>query len=488
MPSAFVLAIPIPAFAWMLLRGFRLTSILIGSLAAVALFPGPASAASSIATGIAEPTLTDPRPDVRDTWFDNVQHVRAQLDRVNVNWSATTGNNRPADPTDPADPAYGWTAIDREVREAADRGLDIMFLMNTAPRWAEGNNRPDREQAGSWKPDPEAFGKFGIALATRYSGSYPDPEGGTLPHVDLYEAFNEPNLDFWLSPQYEGDKNTGPGLYRDLNNSLAHGVKSVDPSNKIVGPALAPFGGRTEARKTRTRPMKFIRDVFCLKGRKRPKPTSCPGGERLILDIVSHHPISVTGPPNQKAVNPNDATAGDMPEIRKATRTAEKGNKLLPTGIRRPIWVTEYWWRTKPRSPDGVPPKKQARWVEQSLYIFWKAGVKMAIYNTLRDPQFQPELSFGLYWRDGKAKPSATAFRFPFVANRKSKRKLGIWGQSPATGKLTVQRKKGKHWKTVKRINAQEGKVFKATVKLKSKQTLRATVDGEKSLAWEQKG
>lgn len=481
MLAALVLALAASA----LIHTRRLAPTLIAALAALALVPATASA-SSIATGVAEPSLADPRPGVRDTWFDNVEHVRAGLIRVNVNWSAVSPN-KPADPTDPADPAYGWVPIDREVREASARGLDVMFLLNTAPKWAEGANRPRGEQPGSWKPDPVAFGKFGVALATRYSGSYPDPEGGTLPHVDRYEAFNEPNLDFWLSPQFEGGKNTGPGLYRDLNNALAEGVKSVDPSNLIIGPALAPFGGITEAKKTRTRPMAFIRELFCLKGRKRPKPKSCPDGDRLWLDIVSHHPISVTGPPTQKAVHPDDATAGDMGKIKQATRAAEKGDNLLPTGIRRPIWVTEMWYRTKPTSPDGVSPAKQARWIEQSLYIFWKAGVSMAIYNQLRDPQFDRDASYGLYWHNGEAKPSATAFRFPFVVQRKSKRTLGIWGQAPSTGKLQVQRKRGKHWRTVTTLKAREGKVFKAKLRLKGKQTLRATLNGEHSLPWTQR-
>ena len=172
--------------------------------------------------------------------------------------------------------------------------------------------------------------------------------------------------------------------------------------HKIVGPALAPFGGITGDKKTRTRPLKFMRDIFCLKSRKKLKPTACPGGQRLILDVVSHHPISVTGPPTQKAINPDDATAGDMGKIKKTVRAAEKGRTLLPTKIKRPIWVTEYWYRSNPPGPGGVSLAKQARWTEQSLYVFWKAGVKMAMYNLLRDrPSFESESNFGLYFRDG---------------------------------------------------------------------------------------
>ena len=146
-----------------------------------------------------------------------------------------------------------------------------------------------------------------------------------MPRVSYYETFNEPNLDFWISPQYSGGKNTGPELYRKLSNAFAQSVKSVHVDNQIVGPALAPFGGITGEKRTRTRPLKFMRDLFCLKGRRKLKPKRCPSGDRYIVDIVSHHPISVTGPPTQKAFHPDDATSGDMGKVKRIVRAAERG-------------------------------------------------------------------------------------------------------------------------------------------------------------------
>ena len=467
--------------------GGRVAVGLLAALALSAAAPGSASAAGNIKTGIADGTFFDVRSSVRNQWFDRASAENIQLVRLGVNWSFI-GGTRPGDPTNPADPAYRWTSLDRAVRGADARGLDVMFMLNTAPKWAEGANRPSGAQQGSWKPDPVAFGKFGRALATRYSGNFPDPDApGNLPRARYYEAWNEPNLDFWLAPQYEGGKNTGPQLYRAMHNSFADGVKAVHGDNEVVGPALAPFGGITEQKKTRTRPLRFMRDLFCLKGRSKLKPKPCPSGGRLQLDIVSHHPISVTGPPTQKSVHPDDATAGDMGKVKKTLRAAERGGTLLPAG-RRPLWVTEYFYRSNPPAQGGVPLGKQARWVQQSLYVFWKSGVKLAIYNLIRDrPIFDPENAFGLYFRDGEAKPAAAAFAFPFVSQRKSKRKLLVWGKAPASGKLNVQRKKGKSWKTVKRLNVTEGKVFKKKLRLRGKQKLRARVGDERSLVWSQK-
>jgi hypothetical protein len=109
----------------------------------------------------------------------------------------------------------------------------------------------------------------------------------------------------------------------------------------------------------------------------------------------------------------------------------------------------------------------------------------MAIYNLIRDrPSFDPSAAFGLYFRDGEAKPAAKAFAFPFVADRKSKRKVVLWGRSPATGKLKVQRQRGNRWKTIARFNANAGKVFTKKVKIRGKAKLRAGVAGQRSLTW----
>jgi hypothetical protein len=466
-------------------RRNTLLPVLAGALALAAVVPGQASAARTISTGIADGVFQDSRTNVRNQWFQRAEDANVSLLRVGVNWSFIAGSPRPSNPSNPADPRYSWTALDRVVREATDRGFQVMFLTNTAPRWAEGEDRPSNAQAGSWKPDPAEFGRFGLALATRYSGSYPDPEGGVLPRVSYYETWNEGNLDFWIAPQYSGGKNTGPELYRDLSNAFAQNVKSVHVDNQIVGPALAPFGGVTGERRERTRPLKFMRDLFCLKGRKKLKKKPCPGGEKFIVDIVSHHPITVTGPPTQKAFHPDDATSGDMGKVKRIVRAADRQNTIITSGGRVPIWVSEYWYRSKPPVDAGVPLKKHARWIQQSLYIWWKKGVQMAIYNLIRDrPSFDPESAFGLYFRDGEAKPAAKAYGFPFVADRKSKRKVVLWGKAPATGKLKVQRQRGNSWKTIARFNASDGKVFTKKVKLRGKAKLRAGVAGERSLVW----
>ena len=127
--------------------------------------------------------------------------------------------------------------------------------------------------------------------------------------------------------------------------------------------------------------------------------------------------------------------------------------------------------------------------MEQALYVLWKQKVKAMFFLQLRDTPYNPALppligfQTGIYLPNGKAKPSAKAVAFPFVADRKSKKKVLLWGIAPKKGKVLV--KNGK--KKVAKIKAKDGKVFTKTVRLKGKGKLVAKIGKEKSLPWKLK-
>ena len=100
---------------------------------------------------------------------------------------------------------------------------------------------------------------------------------------------------------------------------------------------------------------------------------------------------------------------------------------------------------------------------------------------------FPDPFSSGLYFDDGKPKPALTAFRFPFVTERDSAKKIMVWGKAPVTGKLEVQEKRSSGWKTIKRINVKKGKVFYKKAPLKGQAKLRGLLEGEVSRTWTQK-
>lgn len=448
-----------------------------------------APAARGLKTGFIAFEYISSDAALRNQWFDTTVQANADIVRIPADWRGNVGNQPPANPRDPSDPAYNFFGLDRVVRDAHERGLEVMFTIAFAPDWAEGPNRPPDAPTGTWNPDPRGYGDYLHALAMRYSGTFPDPAAGgqPLPRVSLYEVWNEPNLHAFFGPQWEGGKPSSPALYRELLNSAYEGIKSVHPDNRVIGPALAPYGDPPGG--SRVRPLKFLRELFCLKGRKEPTPKKgCSNAEIPRLDILSYHPANLVGAPPTHAEHPDDATSGDLDRVKGVLRAAEKAGNVKPRG-RRPLWVTEFFWYSDPPTAGfdfARPPEVQARFIEQSLYLWWREGAEVAINFLIRDDGRPDGFVFGtgVLFEDGTAKPAFDAFRFPFVVDRQSKRKVLVWGKAPATGQLEIQREESGGWSTVKRLSVDDGAVFTTKLKIRGAATLRGVVGSDASLPW----
>ncbi len=175
----------------------------------------------------------------------------------------------------------------------------------------------------------------------------------------------------------------------------------------------------------------------------------------------------------------------------KVLRAAEDAGTTLPG--RHPVWVTEFWWDSNPPNPVGAPLDVQARWIEESFYLFWKAGASVAINFMIRDTNFRPDVhagyQAGVYFIDGSPKPALTAFRFPFVTERIDKETLQAWGKAPEGGTLSIQRQQGAGWVTIKELQISKGEVFLTELRSSGPfpaSALRATVGASQSLVWQQ--
>jgi hypothetical protein len=91
--------------------------------------------------------------------------------------------------------------LDAAVREASARRLEVIISIFQAPLGAEGPNRPASAGGGTWRPNPSDVANFSRAIALRYSGSFADPAGQTLPAVRRWQLWAEPNLTN-LNPQW----------------------------------------------------------------------------------------------------------------------------------------------------------------------------------------------------------------------------------------------------------------------------------------------
>jgi hypothetical protein len=324
------------------------------------------------------------------------------------------------------------------------------------------------------------------------------------------QVWNEPNLQY-LTPQYEGSIPVSPDYYRTMLNASYAAVKSVDPAMLVVTGGTAPYGGPS-VRGLRLRPVEFDRRLLCLrqvvrsklikpskkKGKKKRKrrrsfvslarDPSC--GPRVNFDILAHHPINTSGGPRLNALNPDDASSADLGRISRVLRAAEKAGTV--SRGRHPLWATELWWDSNPPDRAGSPLRRQARWIEQSLYLLWRAGASAAVNLFIRDPSAVPSdlldgSGSGIYFTNEQAKPSSIAFRFPFVADRRNKKTLVVWGKAPAAGRLSIERRARHRWVKARRLKVKRGSVFAVRLRLEGSQTLRGRVAGVRSLVWKQK-
>jgi hypothetical protein len=432
----------------------------------------------------------------RAFWLDRTVQSGAGLVRLGVSWANIVGSQRPPDPTNPGSSSYNFSGVDPAVRDARARGLAVLLTISaSAPTWAEGPGRPASARPGTWKPNPSDLAAFVQALAARYSGHF-NPGSGTLPAVRALQIWDEPNQDYWLAPAYQGSTAVSPDQYRAMLNASYPAVKAVNPQMLVVTGGTSPYGDPpggpyVDPSNRRIRPVTFWQQLLCVhpvKVKKKEKLVRTQGCTAPVFDVLAHQAIDNTGSgPLKSGPTRDDASTPDLGRVVKVLRAAESVGALRGG---HPVWVTEFWWDSKPPNSVGAPLGVQARWVEQTLFLFWKAGASAAVNFQIGDTADRPTVhagfQSGVFFANGQPKPSLTAFRFPFVTERINKKKIRAWGKAPAGGKLVIQRRAKGRWVATKKIQVGRGSVFTAKLSLRGKQRLRAAVAGNQSLVWKQ--
>jgi hypothetical protein len=92
-----------------------------------------------------------------------------------------------------------------------------------------------------------------------------------------------------------------------------------------------------------------------------------------------------------------------------------------------------------------------------------------------------------VYFANGRPKPAATAFRFPFVTTREGgTARILAWGRAPVAGKLLIEARAGGRWTVVRRASVRRLQVFSLTIDSPGRATLRAKIGTRSSLTWDQ--
>jgi hypothetical protein len=378
-----------------------LAAALVASAVGLALILAPtASASSSLRIGIFDDGMVlygEP-----DAVFSQLAKTESQLVRVNLWWSGPSlrvATARPRRPADPNDPAYNWDTYDRTVRFAIVNGMEPVFSIIGTPPWANA--------AKGWNvapTNPLDLRRFAAAAQKRYSGTFVNADGVTLPRVSLWMAWNEPNNPVFLKPQY---RRTGSRWaiqsgrdYAKICNAVVQGIKSVQRSSKVACGATGPRGNNNpNSSRPSVSPLPFLRAM---------KAAGAKG-----FDAYAHHPYygspaetpTTKPPPGKRGQPPTAVTLGNFDVLVKEI------DRLY--GRRMRIWITEYGYQTNP--PDrifGVTFRKQATYLTQA--VAWarrNPRVDMFLWFLLTDEERLGGWQSGLTTVDGKRKVSFRAFQ-----------------------------------------------------------------------------
>jgi hypothetical protein len=311
----------------------------------------------------------------------------ASVMRLLVHWDRTA-DRRPAVPTDPFDPAYSFDDLDDAIRTAQEHDVEVLLSLVGTPRWANGGTTPNAmpRRLGD-------FTAFASAIASRYSGRF---DG--YPFVRFWSIWNEPNLQLFLKPQFDGrGRSVAPRNYARL---YAAGHKGIKAGNRRALVAI----GETSARGT--------------DNPRGARPVHSPGrflealakaNRRLEFDAWAHHPYPFRPSlkPSQKTRWPN-VTLASLPELERNLTRLFKRKSV-------PIWVTEYGHETRPQDALGVSYSTQGAFLRNAVSIARSFPfVSMFIWFVYQDDPGQPWDS-GLYTQSGITK-GASPSRFSAAA------------------------------------------------------------------------
>jgi hypothetical protein len=291
---------------------------------------------------------------------------------------------RPANPADPFDPAYQLDDVDDLVRSAQQRGIELLVSIWGTPEWANGGALPNRPPL-----DPMELEQFATALSDRYSGRH-----SGYPAVRLFSAWNEPNLEQFLAPQFddEGDS-AAPALYAPIARAVYDGVKLGNPDALVAIGETSPRGHDvpTTSVQDSHSPARFARLLS-------------EADPDLPFDAWAQHPY----PPS-----PHVAPDSQVRWPRVGLGNLEQFGEALDDWFGRgetPIWITEYAHETRPPEPLGIAPDLQAQYADEALrFAAENPRVRMFVWFVFRDREDGLWQS-GLLWDDGTSKPALDSF------------------------------------------------------------------------------
>jgi hypothetical protein len=345
-----------------------------------------------------------------------------------------------------------WDRFDSLVREANERGIDILMSPSTPiPRWAS----ECRRQTNLCDPDPDEYEDFFGAVVKRYNGRTSDENqgGGRLPKVDRFSVANEPNLGSWLTPTA-----TNAAMYRELFYAAEKGLRAGrQPRAQLLLGELAPL-----------KSLVFYQRLFCIDARGRSLTgraatrAGCRSGrrpKRMKATGIAHHPYDRGGQPPFKRRGRDDITLQDIKKLETVISQGAR-NGAIKRGLK--IYNTEFGISTDPPSTRfGVSPAVQARELNRAEFRHYENK----LVNSFTQFQLSDDTGIGreagtvvnfqtgLRFADNSEKPSFAAFRMPIYVTRVGGQARVWGGVRPGAGTtVDIQTESGGTFSTVRSV------------------------------------
>lgn len=271
---------------------------------------------------------------------------------------------------------FNWADPDNIVKACNGQNLNIVLRVQWTPDWA----RPKDSMPSHPPTDPEDFGRFMSAVASRYKGQ-----------VRAYEIWNEQNINYeW------GNREPNPAEYVPLLKAAYEAIKEADPDALVLTGGLSTTGGGGEGAMG---DIKYIEGMYA-------------AGAKGSFDALSTHPYGFGHDPDYddqwglsftRAVGQHDAMS-------------KAGDKQTP------LWVTELGWIIKSswdlgaqHGPTAVTEEQQADYLARAflkaekewpwmgaIFVFnldfssvpWYEAREIMRYYAVLNPDRSPRLAY----------------------------------------------------------------------------------------------
>ena len=321
--------------------------------------PPPCSPTQGADIGIsADAKVLDYQAAELDRYMSAVRASGASWFRVAVDWSRIERTRGRLD----------WSASDRVLAAAQRHGLRVLGLVSYTPVWARTPAAGPSDTHG-YPADPETFGDFARAAATRY-----------FAQVDTWEIWNEPNIEEFFSPAPD------VAIYTALLRAASTAIHAIQPHATVLSGGLAPATDTAPD----ISPPTFVEQLY-------------NSGANRWFDGVAIHPYVYPALPS----SPGSASYNTFQRMQLIRTSMLTGGDAA-----KKVWITEFGAPTS-TAPRGVSADAQAASITEAVDLARRLGyVPVLFVYTLVDGGTDGrdvEDNFGLLTTDRSPKPAYLA-------------------------------------------------------------------------------